>query len=95
MPGWMEWVFDGIGSNIISLIVGALAGGVTGYKIGIHKKVKQEQIAGSKAKQRQEFVLENEDVAKEGGKIKNSLQQSQNAGDNAEQVQVGGIKHGH
>ena len=41
------------------------------------------------------FTLENEDVSKAGGKIKNNFQQSQKAGDNAEQVQIGGIKRGH
>lgn len=43
---------------------------------------------------RQEFTLENEDVSEAGGKIKNNFQQSQKAGDNAEQVQIGGIKRG-
>ena len=84
MPEWITWVFDGIGSTIFSLIAGALIGGAIGYKIGVHKNVKQ----------RQEFTLENEDVSKDGGKIKNNFQQSQKAGDNAEQVQIGGIKRG-
>jgi len=94
MPEWITWVFDGIGSTIFSLIIGALIGGAIGYKIGIHKNVKQKQIGGNSAKQRQEFTLENEDVSKDGGKIKNNFQQSQKAGDNAEQVQIGGIKRG-
>ena len=95
MPEWVTWVFDGIGSTIFSLIVGALIGGAVGYKIGVHKNVKQKQTGGDNVKQRQEFTLENEDVSKDGGKIKNNFQQSQKAGDNAEQVQIGGIKHGH
>lgn len=70
MPEWVTWVFDGIGSTIFSLIVGALIGGAIGYKIGIHKNVKQKQIGGNSAKQRQEFTLENEGVSKDGGKIK-------------------------
>lgn len=94
MPEWVTWVFDGIGSTIFSLIVGALIGGVVGYKIGVHKNVKQKQTGGDTVKQRQEFTLENEDVSKDGGKIKNNFQQSQKAGDNAEQVQIGGIKRG-
>ena len=94
MPEWVTWVFDGIGSTIFSLIVGALIGGAIGYKIGIHKNVKQKQIGGNSAKQRQEFTLENEDVSKGGGKIKNNFLQGQKAGDNAEQVQIGGIKRG-
>ena len=95
MPEWITWVFDGIGSTIFSLIVGALIGGAIGYKIGIHKNIKQKQTGGDTVKQRQEFTLENEDVSKDGGKIKNNFQQSQRAGDNAEQVQIGGIKRGH
>ena len=83
MPEWITWVFDGIGSTIFSLIAGALIGGAVGYKIGVHKNVKQKQTGGDNVKQRQEFTLENEDVSKDG------------AGDNAEQVQIGGIKRGH
>ena len=94
MPEWVTWIFDGIGSTIFSLIVGALIGGAVGYKIGVHKNVKQKQIGGNSAKQRQEFTLENESVSEDGGKIKNNFQQSQKAGDNAEQVQIGGIKRG-
>lgn len=94
MPEWITWVFDGIGSTIFSLITGALIGGAVGYKIGVHKNVKQKQTGGDNVKQRQEFTLENEDVSKDGGKIKNNFQQSPKAGDNAEQVQIGGIKRG-
>ena len=88
MPEWVTWVFDGIGSTIFSLIAGALIGGAVGYKIGVHKNVKQKQIGGNSAKQRQEFTLENEDVSEDGGKIKNNLKQSQKAGDNEEQVHI-------
>ena len=86
MQDWMTWVFDGIGSTIFSLIAGALIGGAAGYQ--------QKQTGGNNIKQRQEFTLENEDVSEAGGKIKNNFQQSQKAGDNAEQVQIGGIKRG-
>lgn len=46
MPEWITWVFDGIGSTIFSLITGALIGGAVGYKIGVHKNVKQKQTGG-------------------------------------------------
>lgn len=39
----MEWVFDGIGTELISLFVGCLTGGVIGYKIGIKNKISQHQ----------------------------------------------------
>lgn len=29
----MEWIFDGIGTAIITLILGSLVGGTVGYKI--------------------------------------------------------------
>ena len=94
MPEWITWVFDCIGATIFPIAVRALIGGAVGYKIGVHKNVKQKQTGGDNVKQRQEFTLENEDVSKDGGKIKNNFQQSQKAGDNAEQVQIGGIKRG-
>lgn len=39
----MEWVFDGIGTEIISLLAGFLGGGFIGYKIGIKNKISQRQ----------------------------------------------------
>lgn len=43
---WMEWVFNGIGTAIITLIVGLITGGSIGYRIGINKNiVKQNQKA--------------------------------------------------
>lgn len=94
MPEWITWVFDGIGTTIFSIAISALIGGAVGYKIGVHKNVKQKQAGGDSVKQRQVFTLENEDVSKDGGKIRNNFQQNQKAGDNAEQVQIGGIKCG-
>lgn len=48
----MEWIFDGIGTAIVTLIVGFLTGGTVGYKIGINKhKVKQKQKAGDNSSQ--------------------------------------------
>lgn len=53
----LEWVFDGIGTEIIvgliSLTVGALGGAVAGYKIGVKNKIKQKQKASDNAKQSQ------------------------------------------
>ena len=33
----MEWIFDGIGSTIISCLLSLVLGGAVGYKIGINK----------------------------------------------------------
>lgn len=53
----IEWIFDGIGTeifvSIVSLIVGAFGGGLVGYRIGIKNKIKQKQKATSNAKQNQ------------------------------------------
>ncbi|WP_277085783.1 hypothetical protein [Porphyromonas catoniae] len=48
----MEWIFDGIGTTILSSLVSLLLGGGIGYKVGINKnKVKQEQKAGDHSSQ--------------------------------------------
>lgn len=49
----MEWFFDGIGTAIITLIVGLFTGGAVGYRVGIKKtnKINQKQKAGNNASQ--------------------------------------------
>ena len=48
----MEGIFDGIGTAILTLIVGFLTGGTVGYKIGINKNtVKQKQKSGDNSQQ--------------------------------------------
>lgn len=47
----MEWVFDGIGTELISLFVGWLTGGLIGYKIGIRNKISQRQKGRDNANQ--------------------------------------------
>ena len=53
----VEWIFDGLGTEIIvgliSFIIGALGGGFAGYKIGVKNKVKQKQKARDNANQNQ------------------------------------------
>lgn len=50
-----EWIFDGIGTEliimVIGLAIGALGGGVAGYKICSKNKIKQKQQAGEGSKQ--------------------------------------------
>ena len=55
----MEWIFEGIGTNILVLIVTFLLGGFTGYKIGIHQKAKLKQSAGDNATQSQTGFINN------------------------------------
>ena len=48
----MEWVFDGIGTEIVVFILGLLTGGGIGYRIAINKKcIKQRQKSGNKSSQ--------------------------------------------
>ncbi len=48
----MEWIFDGIGTAILSSLVSLLVGGGIGYRVGINKnKVKQKQKARDHASQ--------------------------------------------
>lgn len=90
---WYEWIFSGIGTTILSGIVGVIIGGLGGYQIGMHNKGKQQQKAGDDAKQQQEFRLQCKSV-NEKSKIRNTVKQMQSAGDRAEQTQVGGIRNG-
>lgn len=50
----MEWIFDGIGTELVSALIGLLVGGVAGYGIGVaitNNKIKQKQKAGDNANQ--------------------------------------------
>ncbi|UKI55562.1 MAG: hypothetical protein L6V90_13435 [Treponema succinifaciens] len=40
----MDWIFDGIGTAIITFILGLLGGGIAGYKIGVHKKTNIKKL---------------------------------------------------
>ena len=44
---WYEWVFEGIGTELVSLILGLIIGGIAGYKIGVKNHNTQTQTAGS------------------------------------------------
>ena len=47
----MEWFFDGLGTSLVSLIIGLLGGSAVGYRIGIKKSVRQNQKAGNNSSQ--------------------------------------------
>lgn len=91
----MEWFFDGIGTEIvgivISLIISAIGGGAVGYKIGIKRTLSQEQSAGEDSEQRQELQIGKNDVGTNSSKSKTNLKQSQKAGNGSVQTQIGGI----
>lgn len=48
-----NWIFDGFGTEILSLIVGLITGGTVGYNIGIRNKIKQKQKSGNNSTQTQ------------------------------------------
>lgn len=91
----MDWLFDGIGTEIvsiiISLIIGAIGGGAIGYRIGIKRTANQKQNTGNDSKQRQKMQIGKSDVSTHSTKSKTNLKQTQKAGDNAVQTQIGGI----
>ena len=39
----MEWIFDGIGSTIISCLLSFVFGGAVGYTIGINKNIQNQK----------------------------------------------------
>lgn len=95
----MEWIFDGIGTEIvgllISLIIGAITGGVVVYKIGVKNTTKQVQKAHDKSKQEQiiRVNMDNNSTHKTHTKNKTTINQSQKAGNNASQSQIGGTNN--
>ena len=49
----MEWFFDGLGTSLITLVFGLVAGGAVGYRIGIKNTINQNQSAGDNSTQTQ------------------------------------------
>lgn len=91
----LEWIFDGIGTEIvsivISLIIGAIGGGTVGYKVAIKKTLSQKQSAGDGSEQRQELQIGKNDGGINSSKSKINHKQSQKAGNGSIQTQIGGI----
>lgn len=51
----MEWLFEGLGTAIITLVIGLVTGGTIGYRVGIKKKniIIQKQKAKNNVSQMQ------------------------------------------
>lgn len=92
--GNLQWIFDGIGTEILSLAIGAVAGGLAGYKAGIKRSGKQIQKAKSDAKQKQELIVDVDAQAVGKAYVQSDIKQTQEAGKNSEQVQIGRINDG-
>lgn len=87
-----EWVFDGIGTELIGFIIGTITGGFAGYKIGVKNRSKQIQKAKDNADQKQLFRTKITGDSKDYSQLDSKINQSQKAGDGAVQVQIGGIR---
>jgi len=55
----IKWIFDGIGTAVITFILGLLVGGSAGYKIAIKKTIKQTQKASDNSNQTQIGEIKN------------------------------------
>lgn len=49
----IKWIFSGIGTEILILLIGLIVGSIGGYKYGVHKSFKQSQKAGDNSTQTQ------------------------------------------
>lgn len=95
MPEWIKWVFDGIGTELLTGIIGLLVGGVGGFALGRRTKSRQTQNAEDSAKQKQSFKIDNGDETIRTRKQEtNTIVQKQKAGNNSEQIQTGCMKNG-
>ena len=83
---WYEWVFDGMGTALISFISGFIS-----YKVATKRISKQFQSAKNDSLQKQEMFIEN--GANESN-VQDIIKQTQKAGDGADQIQCGGFKNG-
>ncbi len=82
---WYEWIFDGIGTFLISIISSIIS-----YKAAIKKVGKQFQTAKDNANQRQNITITNENGEKN---VQSTIKQIQKAGNGAEQFQCGEQKN--
>lgn len=89
----MKWIFDGIGTEIVSLIIGIFSGGLVGYRMGVSSKGKQKQKAKSYARQKQNMNIKGSMENNGNNGIKSNYKQIQKAGDGAFQSQIGRINN--
>lgn len=86
----LKTIFDGIGTEMVSVIVGLAIGTFGGYKLGVRNTIRQIQKSGSDSELYQYGIIKGEEaddlqkVSKE-----NSIYQKQKSGDDSKQIQVG------
>ena len=87
----VQWVFSGIGVEILKVLAGAIIGGGVGYVVGVRRIISQSQIAADNTEQNQKAnVVDNQS---EKG-LESGINQKQKAGNGSKQSQVGTIKNG-
>ena len=92
---WYSWFFDGIGTSIVSAIIGLVLGGIGGFAIGRKSKSKQIQKAKNDAIQQQSVNVDDEIVdSKKSTGTETTVVQKQTAKNNAQQIQIGSVKNG-
>ena len=85
----IEWIFSGIGTELLIGIIGLFIGGVAGYKIGFNKVTrKQQQTAGKNSIQFQTANSSHNHNDAVAINLSKTIQ-NQVAGDNAIQFQQG------
>jgi hypothetical protein len=93
MPEWVKTAIDGWGTEIISIIISGIIGGIIGFHKGKRSRLIQKQKAGQGAKQTQTGFSVNINTANDKNESDSLVKQFQIAGDNAEQSQIGGGKN--
>ena len=86
----VQWIFSGIGVEILKVLAGTIIGGGVGYAVGVRRKISQSQIVADNAEQDQKAnVVDNQS---EKGLV-SGIKQKQKAGNGSKQSQVGTIKN--
>lgn len=88
----LQWIFSGIGVEILKIIVTLIVGGYVGYKFGIRKNIRQTQKANNNANQKQEVDIKNVKDDNKESMEENYINQVQRAGDGVTQSQIGRIE---
>lgn len=60
----MDWIFDGIGTLFVGLVIGGAGGTAVGWQIAM-RKVKQSQVAGKNSHQTQ---IGGDQIGRDGGR---------------------------